>query len=163
MASHPSEIVEALGAFLAADSTITDLLATRTIGGVASKANSIFTGTINEPPALPCISLRFMGPRPRVLDVHENPHKISGFDLEVSIFGDQVAAWGIAAEVDERLEAGNIGATAISDPSHWAIKDIATQGEWTDIDIPRDIRHDNFGEHLVQLVKVYEVFACDNA
>ena len=166
MATDYRDIIDTLAAYLAADATVTALLGTTTIGGVASQANSIFYGPSPQPPVFPCISLRAFGPYSAASTLHENPHAFASLEFEVTVFGEESSMWDIQAEVDERMERANLKITGdsandLTDSASWAIKDINVAGSWVNVDVRPEISKDAVGQNLVQRTKTYTILAAD--
>jgi hypothetical protein len=159
MAASYDQIIAAVVARFKADTSITALLTSRTIGATTNGANNIVTGRLPDKVLMPCVILEDYGPRPAVRTMHENPMQYIVVDVDVKVVGDADALYQIQAEIDESMESANLGATAIADTADWTIKDVESAGAWTPSFIPKECRMDSTVQNPESRSKSFAVYA----
>ena len=157
MAKDYGLIIEIIVAAMKADSSITNLLVARTIGGVSSKANSIYMEPLTAPILSPCLGLRYFGPWPAQSGMHENPMAFVRMTFDVRVTGLITQCPGIAAEVDEFFELLNLSTSL--DTADWMIKDVDTSNGWTNGPLPKGVQIDGSGQNVEMMSKSFDVLA----
>lgn len=160
MATSYAGILTAIVTLLKADSGVTALLASRTIGATTSGANNIFygAGDLPLPVLFPCIAVRDLGVFPLYADQHDVPMAAVLVPVEVSCFGQSQDLRGLLSELDEAFE-GVHNSNAI-DTADWRFLDVDTSGDWNVIQVPKELTADG-SLILEQRVKVYGIKAAN--
>ncbi len=151
-------ILKAIATALAADSTLTNMLALREIGGTTSRANSVLYSGVDDKPLTPCVLLRDLGVYPGTSQpLHDCPMYAPMQPIEITVAGTDIQRRAIQGRIDDVLEAAH--RERVLDTAQWHIEDIDTSGSWSPpVPLPRTITAD--GQDDVELiVKTYEVKA----
>lgn len=148
-----------LACFVAAlkgDSTLTAFLAIRTIGGTASRANSILYNEVVDAPLTPCVLVRDVGFSPREVYAQDMPMYAPIVHIEVMVVGLSEERGPIQWRIDEFLEAAAY--QNAMDSADWKIQDIDTAGGWHNAQMGKQPKLDTW-KNLEIGIKTYAVKA----